>query len=769
MMNFLKELLAPKAFNKSSHVLVLIWYVMGVIFLGIFGEIGNNESTLDFHCGGVTSENIDLVRKKCFEKYDKQYNKYGLPIYGFMLINFFLIGIVCAIYSKLMRSTIDQLTPSTRNSDPEREPLGQENPSTNGEKLFIAYCCQLFAKMVVEVLFMVLQTQLLYPTKFSSKFDCYLTFETNPPENFHECHNQRADRKSFWMRAVLAVNGIFVAVILIEIIYMFARACKERSFLKNSKFLKSHLNPSHEKLHQGPQKRGGRVEHGSRQSRVRESRPTQFELHREPQRQNDFVQQQPDLGSDGKPVQLQRFIAQTKKIIKEDTHRLVELLSPFLGPPGEQAGAKFLTLDQIYTNFVVIPNRVMYDFPPDRREQLKVYTRSREESRPKSMEDLLDGREKKVLIVGRPGIGKTFGFTKFFRDWALDKVFKGTSDAKIHFDAAFLMKFRRIKSLNDLTLRELLTHAEHSPSDHLDDEVWKYIQQHPERVLIVFEGFDRFKYDTKMAMPSFRSTSIEEKMPLQVLYQWLVTGKLLKDATVVTTTRPRALSSIAHLKFDKIYEILGLSSEQVKEYVFKYAGDDKQVAETLWQHISSNTSVLSLCYVPVNSFLMCSCLWQIMQFHRSTDIDFPSYFTKVYQIAVKAFYLKHAKGFRDKHFGRKDYESDDLPIEVEDQFSILGRVAFEGIKEGQLILGENEAHGVEDSVLLHRLPDRLTVTSDQEEQFCFINLTIQEFFAARHIANTMNATELRNFVSGNMQNGRWQLVFHFLSGLMSNQ
>ena len=45
---------------------------------------------------------------------------------------------------------------------------------------------------------------------------------------------------------------------------------------------------------------------------------------------------------------------------------------------------------------------------------------------------------------------------------------------------------------------------------------------------------------------------------------------------------------------------------------------------------------------------------------------------------------------------------------------------------------------------------------------------MQEFFAARHLTN-MSETELRNFVSENIKEGKWQLVFQFLAGLMKNK
>ena len=879
-MDHLKESLAPKTFNKISYAAVLIWFVISVIFFGTFAEVENTESRYDFRCGGANSENIDLVRGECFEKYEKQYNKFGVPVYGFVIINFLLIGIVCVVYSQIVRNTVDHLSSSSPNSDPEsgqscEKPTSQ---TTNcGHKLFIAYCCQLSTRLVLGVLFILLQTQLLYPLNFSSAFDCYLTSRTNQPRNssdtapnstLYKCHNQRAIKKTFWMYAVLVVNGTFVMCILIETVYILLRACIDRNFMRD--FLKNYLNanydksqrerencqkqddvPSqprerehpptqseshreppkqnavaplqpqeqvshqvlqqpegtsgHDKSHQGERRDHETVplqqrehkncpiqvevhkEHQKQadvpsQPREREHPPTQSESHREPPKQDAAaplqpqeqvvshqVLQQPE-GTSGrdKPEELQLFIARKKKIIKE-TKCLPELQSLFPRNPGEETTTKDLTLDQIYTNLVIIPNRAKYNFSTDRQEQLKIYPRSHdEESQPKSLEDLLNNENKKVLIVGRPGIGKTLCCIKLLRDWACEN-FKATSNAQIQFDAAFFVRFRRFNSANDLSLRELLTWSEHSLSDHLDDEVWKYILQHPEGVLILFDGFDEFKDNANMAVAPPCSTSIEEEMPLQILYQWLVTGEILEGASIVTTTRPTALSGIAHLKFDRTFEILGFSTEQIREYIHKFAGVDKQAGEKLWRHISSNMNLLSLCYIPVNSFIMCSSLSEIIQFENCASVTLPSKLTTIYKIAVKVFYLKHTKGFREKHFTRKNFLSDYLPLNVEEKFETLGKVAFEGIKEGKLILGGNEVRGMEDSALFHRLPDRKNAALKDEEQFCFIHLTMQEFFAARHLTNNMKERELRNFVSEKIKNGKWQLVFQFLVGLMEEK
>ena len=151
-MDNLKELLARKTFNKISHAAVVIWILIGVIFLSIFADTEISESRLDFRCSGAKIENIDHVRGQCFELYEKQYNKHDLPIYGFVTLNFFLIGTVCVIYSQIVSPTVDQLSPSARNGDLEGQSRDQENPLSTGKKLFIAYCCQLSTRLVLGVL-----------------------------------------------------------------------------------------------------------------------------------------------------------------------------------------------------------------------------------------------------------------------------------------------------------------------------------------------------------------------------------------------------------------------------------------------------------------------------------------------------------------------------------------------------------------------------------------------------------------------------------------
>ena len=748
----LLDYLKPKTFGKFHFVAVVIWILIGVIFLAIFADMENNEPWSDFRCAGAKTENIDLVRGKCYEKYEKQYNKYAFPVYGFVIVNFVPIIFVCVIYSQIVRPTVNRLSRSIRNGDPERQPHDQGYALSTGYKLFKAYCYQLFLRLYLGVFFIILQTRRLYPLKFPSKFHCNLTDGTTQPWNssdnaqnstLHDCYYSRAVWKTTWMDALLVMNGILVVCILIEIVYLFLRACRQRDFMQNSKFQTSHLNPRKE-AQQQESTENILLSRSKREQRLK--------------------------------TPLQEFIQETKEMIINDTYQPPQLQSLFSSPPDKGDPPKHLTLDQIYTSLFILPGMAnehmslpMTDFPEDRRKNLETYTRLFEKNeRPREPEDILNHENKNVLIVGCPGIGKTLWCTKILRDWASDKIFHNTPDNKIHFDAAFFVEYRIFNTETDLSLKELLTHSTYSPSNQLNEEVWNYILENPQRVLLIFDGVKlNSKISTEANKPQFIN-SVDEKMPIFALYAKLATGKLLKGAAVLTTTRPTALSCIETIPFDKVFEILGFPSEQVKEYVTKFAEEDEEAVNTVRRHITSNIVILSLCHIPASCFIICSRLFKMVKLFGSESLNLPTRFTYIYKKAVKIFYLRHNEEFRNKHFTRENFESNYFPPKEEKKFEKLEKMAFEGIKEGRLIFGGNEVRGMEDSALFYRLPDREPDPFNNKGQFRFIHPTMPDFFAAEHLTN-MSETELRNFVSMNTKESKWQLVFQFLAGLMESK
>jgi len=264
-MESLKELLKPKTFNRISYVVVICWIVFGVILLGIFAEMENSESRFDFRCAGE-GQKKDLIRGQCFEQYEKRYKKSGVPVYAFVILNFSLIGIVGVIYSQVVKSRVDQLLTANRGRDAGKK--NNDNPPDGKRRLFVAYLCQLATRFAMGIVFIVLQTQVLYPANFPSEFRCQIargshaangSSTSNIQEStMYECHNQLATKKTFWIHAVNVVNGVFALIILIEIICILSRARKGKKFLEDSQFLEDHLPPQEEQHPQEPPKKQGK-------------------------------------------------------------------------------------------------------------------------------------------------------------------------------------------------------------------------------------------------------------------------------------------------------------------------------------------------------------------------------------------------------------------------------------------------------------------------------------------------------------------------------
>ena len=762
-MESLKELLTPKSFNKFSYVGIIFWILFGVTLFGIFADTENSESRFDFNCEVKSSK--DLIEGRCFEQYEERYNKLGIPVYGFVIANFSVIAIVSVIYSQSVKSRVNEL--DAEHSQDQREIRRGRKP----RGLFIAYVSQLVLRISFGILFIVLQTQVLYGNNFPSNYKCELmptagnnsvTPSTNitPVTQVFQCHNQRASKKTFWINAVSVVNGIFVFLVFIEIVCILSRARKSvgRRFVEDKQFFTDHLMPS--------------ARDNTRES-TQHSEPTSHEIQpieSSEQNQGEQIQEPP----------VQDFINTIKESVKKGTEQLIDLKQPFKRPNPGEGSTKDLNINQIYTNLKIQEGRAeIYNFPTDRREQLQIYPQPNpnksEFNRP---EDIIDAEHKNILVVGRPGIGKTLFCTKLLRDWASDKVFSNEQNLEPDYDIAFLLKFRRLSKLTThINLRELLCDYSEYPT-YVNDEVWEYILQNPNKLLLMFDGTDEFPKHSEIATEDYsdyRNTA-EEEMPVLALYQKIADGKLLSGATVITTTRPTAVSSLTHLNFDRVVEILGFTSQQVKDYVEKFTKEDQdadRVKETIWQHISGNLNLFSLSYIPVNCFIICSCLFYVL---RNCDPPrLPTKLTEIYSIAIKIFFSRHSsEKYRSfitncDQFVFKNFRA--LPSQIQDVFKRLGKIAFKGIEESRIIFGSREVEGLKDCGLLHRLPDRAgpSPLAPPEEQFCFIHLTVQEFMAAKHLTDTLDDKELRTFVSDNISDGKWAVVTQFIAGLLQER
>ncbi|CAH3189769.1 unnamed protein product [Porites lobata] len=112
----------------------------------------------------------------------------------------------------------------------------------------------------------------------------------------------------------------------------------------------------------------------------------------------------------------------------------------------------------------------------------------------------------------------------------------------------------------------------------------------------------------------------------------------------------------------------------------------------------------------------------------------------------------------------------ELPSSVQNVFTRLGKIAFDGIKNGRLIFESHQVNDLKGNGLFHRLPDfRDRPLAEGRAQYCFLHLTLQEFLAAKYLVDTLSSKQLRRFVSAHIKDGAWKVVMQFVAGLLAEK
>ena len=739
----IKEAISPKTLNKFTFALVIVWIVVGATLCIAFAELEISESRYDIRCVTGNNPNIDFIRGKCYDQYRMQNHKLGIPPYLYIIVNVLLIPIVTVIYSQYAKSTVNELERNSQDA--------QGEPRNRRRTLFIAYLCQLIISIVLEITFILfLETHLFYTRNFPSDFSCSIENpslnQTQSGPNLFNCYNQRAGYKNVWTKVVTAANGIFAIFAFLEIIWILSRGRYAKEFMENWRFYADHLKSNSDEL--------------------RQLQPDGIEI----TMSSEHPEHAQALNGFHSAIQT------LKKNCLQRTEKLSDLEHPF-GQPNHGEGHRHdLTIDKIYVHVVIVEGRASHNFTKGRWQQLKEYPPDADDRLIKKPEDIIDKQYINVLVIGRPGIGKTSLSTKLLRLWASGEAFNGEEHYKADFNVVFIVKFRRFNNDNaNLSLRELLACAE--TVQGLDDAVWDFIKEEPTKVLLIFDGLDEYsrKEDIKAQEGDLTyKNCVEEKMPVSVLYNKLVTGELLPGASILTTTRPTAVKCVRHVRFQRTVEIRGFTSDDVKEYVENFTRGVSGAKEKMWEHIKSNVNLFSFCYIPMNCFLICHCLLQIILSESSQAL--PTKMTDIYKMTVKMFFFNHNReGLSQNELERLKsthmYEPfEKFPEELQKIFNSLGEIAFKGIEEGRLLFESSEVSGLEDCGLLHRLPDlRPKALADPpKSQFCFTHLTVQEFFAAKHLVNTKTHEGIKEFVCKYINDGTWQVVLQFVAGLLKS-
>ncbi|XP_018619308.2 uncharacterized protein LOC108941173 isoform X1 [Scleropages formosus] len=214
-----------------------------------------------------------------------------------------------------------------------------------------------------------------------------------------------------------------------------------------------------------------------------------------------------------------------------------------------------------------------------------------------SPDDLLKVYEKKVLILGESGIGKTALVLKALRQW-LEKEYSET-DYMFYFDMDTLCLSEQ------LNLKSLLFSKYCNCHFGIDaDEVFQDIKEHSNKVVIIFDGVSESMFSSKTSGTGISGTV---NVDIKSLMGNILRKSILPEAKVIVTCQPhfekKFLGYVPDWQENYRVEILGFSKSSISKFF------EAVLNETLdLSYVLNNPEMLNLCRIPRYTFMFAACI-----------------------------------------------------------------------------------------------------------------------------------------------------------------
>ena len=518
VMDAVKEYLAPKRFGIVAYVCVIVHFLCGLVFTAVTAalrasEIGKFSGIVATKSTATYKTQVD---KACFSRYEQAYNT-PLPLYGFVLLSIGSTVLVSVIYSLVVSKRVDEIESSNDRDNAHGNAANQ----VHGEnRTMYFYFVHLILRFLCGIIFTVLQYTFFYPNGFDMKFRCNLPPAEvnsnniiNAPRNASHvnnntsvsCENPTASEKKLFGTIVSVINFTFAFVIFLEVIFLWRRLPV--------------LN-----CHYG----------------VGWSCDTEFVI---------------------------SYFLRKPYMVVPDTVQLVNLpecinnyKQHILNRP-RAPGITYIpniSLDDLHVDVIIHTGRAQHKFHKnmDRHEIYDVYMKIPETSlRLEEIKDLFYPNKdtkglipRRILVTGRPGIGKTVLTEKIIYDWAneIDKYYTG----KI----VLFFKFRwfNISKLTSLSLKEFLQIGTALVAEEIFEGVCEEITKEPQKTILIFDGLDEFNGNPFSNLDESQVIANDPNACISGinLFIKIFLGSFLKGATVLVTSRPTTQDFCSMLNFE---------------------------------------------------------------------------------------------------------------------------------------------------------------------------------------------------------------------------
>ncbi|CAH3180419.1 unnamed protein product, partial [Porites evermanni] len=315
---------------------------------------------------------------------------------------------------------------------------------------------------------------------------------------------------------------------------------------------------------------------------------------------------------------------------------------------------------------------------------------------------------KRLLVYGRPGIGKTVFTKKAAFDWSQQKYQETIGS----FELVLLIRLRDVCNLHDVPSIFKASQLLANDGKISVDDLYDYVLNHQEKVLLILDGYDEY--------------SAGEQSPVDEIWK----RNQLSDCCVIVTSRQMTTDKL-RLPSDAQFEINGFDDKRQQEFARRFLKDADDVLkfrDYLWeQHLND------LAEIPLLLLILCL-LWK-----EKDSKELPKKRVEIFNQFVKTlFHHMREKRSAESLFVEEDYS---------DELYALGRLAFEALINDCLYFPRSELPNYD---LIERLIEVglfqvLNMSSlNPKKGVYFIHKSLQEYLAASFLKEELISKKIES-------------------------